>query len=83
MKYRKILTDIRDDDLRASAIIRHIRLLMRKQVIRMEPLDVNEVAQEAVRLVEGEARRRNVTLRTELIAAPAAIVGDRYIFSKC
>ncbi|PYL25699.1 MAG: hypothetical protein DMF37_04295 [Verrucomicrobia bacterium] len=74
---RKILTDIRDDDLRASAIIRHIRLLMRKQVIRMESLDANEVAQEAVRLVEGEARRRNVTLRTELIAAPAAIVGDR------
>ena len=74
---RKILTDIRDDDLRASAIIRHIRLLMRKQVIRMESLDANEVAQEAVRLVEGEARRRNVTLRTELIAAPAAIAGDR------
>jgi PAS domain S-box len=74
---RKILGDIRNDDLRASDIIRHIRLLTRKQVMQMQSLDVNEVAGEVVRLMEPEARRRNVSLRTEFSAAPATILGDR------
>jgi signal transduction histidine kinase len=71
------LGDIRNDDLRASDIIRHIRLLTRKQVMQMESLDVNEVSGEVVRLMEPEARRRNVSLRTEFTAAPGTILGDR------
>jgi two-component system sensor kinase FixL len=74
---RKILTDIRNDDLRASEIIRHIRTLTRKHVMHMQSLDVNEVAGEVVRLMDPEARRRNVSLCAELIAAPAMILGDR------
>jgi two-component system, LuxR family, sensor kinase FixL len=74
---RKILADIRNDDLRASDIIRHIRLLTRKQVMQMEPLDVSEVAGEVVRLMEAEARRRNVSLCTKFAAAPGTILGDR------
>jgi PAS domain S-box-containing protein len=74
---RKILGDIRNDDLRASDIIRHIRLFTRKQVMQMEPLDVNEVSGEVVRLMEPEARRRNVSLRTKFTAASGTILGDR------
>jgi PAS domain S-box-containing protein len=74
---RKILADIREDDVRASAIIRHIRLLTRKHAMQMASLDVNEVAAEVVRLMETEARRRNVSLHTEFTAAPATILGDR------
>jgi two-component system, LuxR family, sensor kinase FixL len=74
---RKILADIRTDDLRASEIIRHIRLLTRKRVMQMESLDANEVAGQAVRLMEAEARRRNVSLCTKFTAAPAAIFGHR------
>jgi two-component system, LuxR family, sensor kinase FixL len=74
---RKILTDIRNDDLRASEIIRHLRLLTRKRAMQMESLDINEVAGEVVRLVEAEARRRNVSLHTKFSAAPATIFGDR------
>jgi PAS domain S-box-containing protein len=74
---RKILADIRNDDLRASEIIRHIRLLTRKHVMQMESLDVNEVAGEVVRLMEAEARRRNIPLGTQFTAAPARIFGDR------
>jgi PAS domain S-box-containing protein len=74
---RKILADIRNDDLRAGEIIRHIRLLTRKQVMQMESLDLNEVAGEVVRLMEAEARRRNVSLLTQFMAAPATIFGDR------
>jgi two-component system, LuxR family, sensor kinase FixL len=74
---RKILADIRNDDLRASEIIRHIRLLTRKRAMQMGSLDVNEVAGDVVQLMEPEARRRNVLLRTEFTAVPATICGDR------
>lgn len=74
---RKILGDIRSDDLRASEIIRHIRLLTRKQLMQTEPLDINEVSGEVVRLMEPEARRRNVSLRVKFTAAPGTILGDR------
>jgi PAS domain S-box-containing protein len=74
---RKILADIRDDDVRAGEIIRHIRLLTRKGAMRGESLDANEIAAEVVRLMETEAHSRNVSLLTEFTAAPATIFGDR------
>jgi PAS domain S-box-containing protein len=74
---RKILADIRNDDVRASDIIRHIRLLTRKDARRRESLDANELSAEVVRLMETEGRSRNVSLRTEFTAAPATIFGDR------
>jgi two-component system, LuxR family, sensor kinase FixL len=74
---RKILADIRSDDIRASEIIRHIRLLTRKRAVQMESLDINEIAAEVVRLMEAEARRRSVSLHTEFTAAPATIFGHR------
>jgi len=74
---RKILADIRSDDVRASEIIRHIRLLTSKRAVQMESLDINEIAAEVVRLMEVEARRRSVSVHTEFIAAPATIFGHR------
>ncbi len=74
---RKILADIRNDNLRAGEIIRHLRLLARKRTMQIESLDVNDVVAEVVRLTEIEALRRNVSLRTEFTASPATIFGDR------
>ena len=74
---RKILADIRSDDIRASEIIRHIRLLTGKRVVQMESLNINEIAAEVVRLMEVEAHRRSVSLHTEFTAAPATIFGHR------
>ncbi len=74
---RKILADIRNDDVRASEIIRHIRFLTRKRAVQMESLDINEIAAEVVRLMEIEAHRRSVSLHTEFTAAPATIFGHR------
>jgi len=74
---RKILADIRNDDLRASEIVRHLRLLARKRTMQIESLDVNDVVAEVVKLTEIEALRRNVLLRAEFAAAPATIFGDR------
>ena len=74
---RKILADIRNDDVRAGEIIHHIRLFMRKRAMKKGSLDVNELAADVVRLMEAEAQRRNVSLNTEFTAAPATIFGDR------
>jgi len=74
---RKILADIRNDDVRASEIIRRIRLLTRKRAMQMEGLEVNEVTTDVVRLMEAEALRRNVSLHTEFTAVPVMIFGDR------
>lgn len=74
---RRILADIRNDDVRASDVIRHIRLLTRKGAMRGESLDANEIAAEVVRLMQTEGHTRNVSLLTEFTAAPAAIFGDR------
>jgi two-component system, LuxR family, sensor kinase FixL len=74
---RKILVDIRNDDMRASETIRSIRMLTRKHKMQLESLEFDEVASEVLRLVSSEARRRNVSLLTDLRAAPATIFGDR------
>lgn len=74
---RKILTDIRNDDVRASEIIHHLRLLIRKRAMHMESRDLNQVASEVMRLMEPEARRRNVSLSSEFTTAPAMVSGDR------
>jgi PAS domain S-box-containing protein len=74
---RKILADIRNDNLRASEIIRHLRLLARKRAMQIESLDLNEVTAEVLKLMETEALRRNVSVHTEFTAVPAMISGDR------
>jgi signal transduction histidine kinase len=45
--------------------------------MQREALELNGVAAEVVRLLEAEARRRNVSLHTEFTAVPAMIFGDR------
>jgi two-component system, LuxR family, sensor kinase FixL len=74
---RKILADIRNDDIRAGEIIHHIRLLMRKRAMKRGSLDINELSADVVRLMETEAQRRSVSLNTEFTAEPATILGDR------
>ena len=74
---RNIVSDIHSDDLRASQTIRHIRRLTRKHEIQVEPLDLNDVVSEVLRLVSNEARRRKVALAVDLTAAPTTISGDR------
>ncbi|MGH7345267.1 MAG: sensor histidine kinase, partial [Candidatus Rokuibacteriota bacterium] len=73
----EIFVDIRDQGRRAGDVIERVRALAGKRPLERRPLDVNEVAGEIVTLVRGEARRRNVTLRTELVASLPPIDADR------
>ncbi|MGH7302853.1 MAG: sensor histidine kinase [Candidatus Rokuibacteriota bacterium] len=73
----EIFVDIRDQGRRAGDVIERVRALAGKRPLERRPLDVNEVAGEIVTLVLGEARRRHVTLRTELVASLPPIDADR------
>jgi C4-dicarboxylate-specific signal transduction histidine kinase len=74
---RQILADIRRDDLRASEVIKHLRALLRKREVELLPLDLNEVVADALRLVDGESRRRGIEVETELSAVLPTVRGDK------
>ena len=73
----EIFVDIRDESRRAGDVIARIRTLAGRRPLERQALDVNEVAGDIIRLVGGEARRRGVTLRTELGPSLPAIAADR------
>ena len=67
---REILSDIRDEDLRAHASIGRIRALVRRREIQMEPLDLNDAVTDVLPLVAADASRREIRVRTELEPLP-------------
>ncbi len=74
---RRILADIRRDDLRASDVIRRTRELLGKRPLERQPLDLNEVTSGVLQLLGGEAERRHVALETELASGLPVVHGDR------
>jgi two-component system sensor kinase FixL len=74
---REICIDIRDQVRRAADVVERVRALARKRPLERQALDVNEVTGDIVRLVGGEARRRGVTISTELGPSLPAIAADR------
>src|SRR5262249_58829284 len=65
------------DANRAADIIKRIRALIKKADTEKTPLHINEAIREVVALVEGEACRNSVALRTELTEHLPPVVGDR------
>jgi two-component system sensor kinase FixL len=74
---REICIDIRDQVRRAADVVERVRALARKRPLERQALDINEVTGDIVRLVGGEARRRGVTISTELGPSLPAIAADR------
>ena len=74
---REIFGDIRDQGRRAADVIERVRALTGKRPLRRQALNVNEVVGDIVQLVQAEARRRGVSLRTELLPRLPAINADR------
>ena len=62
---------------RGSEVIGRIRALVKKTKAQKTSLDISEVAEEVAALVQGEARKHGVSLRTELAPALPPIEGDR------
>lgn len=73
---RRMLADIRRDDLRASEIVRHLHLLLKRRELHTTMIDLNEVAATALSLIQPIARKRLVTVRSFLDPSLPPIHGD-------
>ena len=65
------------DGKRASDIISRIRALVRKTGSEKAQLDINQAIQDMLNLMEHEAARKGVALRTELAGDLPFVLGDR------
>ncbi len=74
---REILTDIVEDDRRASEVIRKLRSLLRKRELELERLDMNELVRDTVELVSTDAIMRSRVILLDLDAGVAHVCGDR------
>jgi signal transduction histidine kinase len=62
---RNILADIRNDDQRASEVIRRMRSLLRKQELAPKSIEINEAVEEVLKLLTIDASARKVALKFE------------------
>ena len=74
---RDILTDIRNDDRRASEVILGLRALTRRQEIKRQPLQINEALEEVVRLAGIDAAHRRIAVMFEPGENLPLVLGDR------
>ena len=74
---RSILTDIMENEVRASQSIHRIRTLLQKREMEVQPLNLNEVASDVLRLVTGDALRRRIEIKSNLDPQLPLICGDR------
>jgi signal transduction histidine kinase len=70
------LDDIVGDALRAGDVVRRMRGVMRRDDPRRVPVDLAAIIRDAVRLVEAEARDRDVALELAAAADLPALTGD-------
>ncbi len=74
---RDILSDIVNDDQRAGEVIRRLRTLLRKGETPRQPLDVNDVIGDVLRLAHSELIGHGVIVTLQLTPDLPKIVGDR------
>ncbi|WP_250534599.1 ATP-binding protein [Caballeronia sp. AZ10_KS36] len=74
---QQILADVRRDATRASQVVQRLRDLLRKQPVEFVELDLNATVEETLTLLVPEARRRRISIESQLSAACPHIVGDR------
>jgi len=67
---------IRDGN-RASDVITRLRAMFRKKDFTVEPLDLNEAAEEVIALSRTELQKSNIILRTEFTEGLPPVDGDR------
>jgi two-component system, LuxR family, sensor kinase FixL len=74
---REILQDIVNDDKRAGEVISGLRLLLTKGQMQSQPLDLNHVVSDVLRLVRSDLLNSGVIVNTDLLRGLPAATGDR------
>lgn len=73
---KQIVEDIRQDDHRASEIIRRLRGLLRMQPLESRVVDLNEAIREVLEILSGLSHERDVSLTSSLAPVRLPIRGD-------
>jgi signal transduction histidine kinase len=73
---REILTDIIEDDRRASEVIRRLRSMLRTGAIEPADVNVNEIVGEVLKLLGSDAVLRNVVIETDFAVGIQRVRGD-------
>jgi two-component system sensor kinase FixL len=66
-----------DDDRRAGEVTRRLHSFVKRGEVELQPLDLNLVIQEVVRLLSNDAVLRNVDIVLELDPTLPPVLGDR------
>jgi PAS domain S-box-containing protein len=74
---REILQDIVNEDRRAGDVIRRLRALLRRGETPRQPLDVNEVTNDVLRLLHSELIVHGVVVTTHMARRLPRVNGDR------
>ena len=74
---REIIAHIRRSDIRASEAVLRIRALLRKQEMRLQPIEINEAIVDVLRLTAADLTRRQIPVRKELAPSLPLVSGDR------
>lgn len=73
----EILTDIVEDDRRASEVILRMRALLRRDSADTEAVDINELVSHVLLLLRSELLERNVEMRSMLSSKLPLVMADR------
>ena len=74
---REAASRVVKDVTRAAEIISRVRLLFKKDTSQRELADINEIIQEMIVLLRGEATRYSISFRTDLAADLPHMMADR------
>jgi signal transduction histidine kinase len=73
---KQILADIRQDDIRASQVIAHMRSLLKRTPFELKEIDANEVVRNAFDVMLPQASTRKVAMYLQTCRTPVQIKGD-------
>jgi PAS domain S-box-containing protein len=74
---RGVLTDVISDTRRASEIIEQMRNFLHKRDTPRQPVDINVIVEEVLRILRSDAVIRGIRLSTELEPSLPRVMGDR------
>jgi signal transduction histidine kinase len=76
IELKQILADIRQDDLRASQVIVHMRSLVRRAPFELKEVDANGMMRDGFQLISAQAAVRNVAIYLDACPDPLRVRGD-------
>jgi PAS domain S-box-containing protein len=74
---RDILADIVSEDQRAGEVIRRLRALLKPGQTHLQPLSVNEIIEDVLRIARSDLIGHSITVQRRLAGSVPPVLGDR------